>query len=102
MTPYTIPMARLVLYLADLAQLLGHRESVHLISVAEGSTAPVIYIDPEEESRVMHRVRNAQRGMAPQDANRAYRKIDNKLREDDAVATILNVAEKAEVIEFPG
>ena len=57
-TPYTSPMARLALYIADLAQLLGHRESVHLISVAEGSTQPVIYVDAEEESRVMHRVRN--------------------------------------------
>src|SRR5271163_2727938 len=98
MTPYTIPMARLVLYLADLAQLLGYRESVHLIAVEPGSTQPVIYIDPEEEGRVMHRVRNAQRGMAPQDANRAYKKIDHKLREDNAVASILNVDQKADVI----
>ena len=101
-TPYTIPMARLALYIADLAQLLGHRESVHLISVAEGSTQPVIYVDAEEESRVMHRVRNAQRGMGPTDANRAYKKLDHKLRQDNASARILNVSQKAEVIEFPG
>lgn len=102
MTPLTIPMARLALYLADLAQLLGHRDSVHLITVAEGSTAPVIYVDAEEESRVMHRVRNAQRGMGPTDANRAYKKLDHKLREDNATALIVNVSQKAEVIEFPG
>jgi hypothetical protein len=102
MTPLTIPMARLALYLADLAQLMGHRESVHLISVEDGSTQPVIYVDAEEESRVMHRVRNAQRGMAERDANRAYKKLDNLLRKDEASAAIVNVSQKEEVIEFPG
>jgi hypothetical protein len=101
-TPYTIPMARLALYLADLAQLLGHRDSVHLIAVTEGSTQPVIYVDAEEESRVTERVRHAQRGMGPEDANRAYRKLDNKLREDQASATFINFSQKAEVIGFPG
>lgn len=102
MTPLTIPMSRLALYLLDLAQLLGYRESVHLLRIDEGSTQPVIYVDPEEESRVVERIRYAQRGMAPQDANRAYRKIDGKLREDHATAAILNVTQKVEVIEFPG
>lgn len=102
LTPYTLPMARLALYLADLAQLLGFRESVHLVSVAQGSAEPVIYIDSEEESRITYRVRHAQRGMGPRDANRAYKKLDQKLREDTASATIINVSQKAEVIEFPG
>jgi hypothetical protein len=102
MTPYTIPLARLVLYLTDLAQLLGHRESVHLISIEEGSTQPVIYVDPEEESRVINRVKTAQRGMGPRDANWAYKKIDRKLRQDNAVASILDTAKKTEIIEFPG
>jgi hypothetical protein len=101
-TPLTIPMSRLALYIADLAQLLGYRESVHLVGVEKGSAQPVIYIDSEEESRVMYRVRNAQRGMAQTDANRAYKKLDHKLREDNASAAIINVSKKAEVIEFPG
>ena len=74
MTPFTMTMARLALYLTDLAQLLGHRESVHLISVAEGSATPVIYIDPAEETRITYRVQHAQRGMGPRDANWAYKK----------------------------
>lgn len=101
-TPYTIPMARLALYLHDLAQLLGYPESVHLIRVADGSTQPVIYIDAEEESRITHRVRNAQRGTAERNANRAYKKLDHMLREDNASASILNISQKADVIEFPG
>ena len=87
MTPLTIPMARLALYLADLAQLMGHHESVHLISVAEGSTQPVIYVDAEEESRIVNQVRNAQRGMAQRNANRAYKKAARLQRRD---APVLN------------
>ncbi len=102
LTPWTMPMARLALYIADLAQLLGHRESVHLLSVAEGSATPVIYIDAAEESKITYRVQHAQRGMGPRDANRAYKKIDGKLREDSASASIINISQKAEVIEFPG
>ena len=101
-TPYTLPMARLALYLVDLAQLLGHRDSVHLVAVEKGSTQPIIYVDALEESRVTERVRHAQRGLGPRDANWAYKKIDNKLRKDNASATIINVSQKAAVIEFPG
>src|SRR5208282_1413763 len=35
-------------------------------------------------------------------ANAAYKKLDDKLREDDAVGNIINVSQKAKVIEFPG
>jgi len=102
LTPLTIPLARLALYLVDLAQLLGHRESVHLVAVQEGSTQPIIYVDALEESRVTERVRYAQRGAGPRDANWAYKKIDAKLRKDNASASIINVSQKAEVVEFPG
>jgi hypothetical protein len=101
-TPLTIPLARLALYLVDLAQLLGHRDAVHLITIEKGSAQPVIYIDAEEESRVTERVRQAQRGAGPRDANWAYKKIDTKLRKDNAIASLINATQKAQVIEFPG
>jgi hypothetical protein len=102
LTPTTFPLARLTLYLADLAQLLGHSESVHLIRIEAGSAQPVFYIDADEESRVTTRVQQAKRGTGPSKANRAYRKLDNKLREDNASATFVNISEQAEVVEFPG
>lgn len=61
-TPYTMPLSRLAIYLMDLAQLLGHSESVHLVKVDDGSAEPVFYVDPLEESRIIHQVRNAQKG----------------------------------------
>jgi hypothetical protein len=102
LTPTTIPLARLALYLADLAQLLGHSESVHLIKIEEGSAQPVFYVDADEESRITTQVQQAKRGLGPSKANRAYKKLDNKLREDNASATFVNISEQAEVIEFPG
>ncbi len=101
-TPYTMPMSRLALYLLDLAQLLGHNESVHLLKVGEGSAEPVFYVDPEEEHRIIHQVRNAQKGTGPRNANRAYRKLDNKLRHDHATGRIIDPVRKADIIEFPG
>lgn len=44
MTPFTMPMARLALYLHDLAHLFGYRDSVHLISVEPGSAVPVFML----------------------------------------------------------
>ena len=101
-TPYTMPLSRLALYLIDLAQLLGHSESVHLMKVDEGSAEPVFYVDPEEESRVIHQVRNAQKGMGPRNANRAYKKLDTLLRHDNATGRIFDAVKKAKIIEFPG
>jgi hypothetical protein len=101
-TPYTIPLSRLAQYLTDLARLLGHSESVHLVKVDDGSAEPVFYVDPAEESRVIHQVRNAQKGMGPRNANWAYKKLDNLLREDNATGLIIDAAKKAQIIEFPG
>jgi hypothetical protein len=101
-SPLTLPMARLAEYLTDLAMLMGHRESVHLVNVAEGGAESVMFVDAEEESRITHQIRSAARGMGTRDANAAYRKLDDKLREDDAIGNIVNVSQKAKVIEFPG
>lgn len=101
-TPYTMPLSRLTLYLIELSKLLGHNESVHLMKVEEGSTAPVFFIDPDEENRVTHQVRNAQKGMSVRHANRAYKKLDALLRQDNATGRIVNEARRENVIEFPG
>lgn len=102
MTPLTLPMARLAEYLADLAAIMGHKESVHFVKVAEGSHESVLYVDEEEESRVTHQIQSAARGMGPRDANVAYKRLDDRLRDDDAVANIVNATQGAKVLEFPG
>ena len=102
LTPLTLPMARLAEYITDLAMIMGHRESVHFIKVDEGSHESVIYVDAEEESRVTHQIQSSVRGMGPREANAAYKRVDDRLREDDGIGSILNISQKAKVIEFPG
>ena len=68
----------------------------------DGSAEPVFYVDPEEESRIVHQVRNAQLGASTRNAKRAYKKIDKKLRDDNAIGRIIDPVKKAEIIEFPG
>jgi len=102
LTPLTMPMARLAEYITDLALIMGHRESVHFIKVDEGSHESVVLVDAEEESRVTGQIQSAVRGMGPREANAAYKRLDDRLREDDGVGYIANVSSKAKVIEFPG
>ena len=101
MTPLTMPMARLLEYLADLSLLLGSKESVHFMKVEEGSSAPVLLIDADAETTIAYRVRSAQKGEGPRDANYAYKRIDARLREDEGTAKLL-WDKKTELIEFPG
>jgi hypothetical protein len=102
MTPTTTPMARLAEYLTDLAALLGHKEAVHFIGVEDGSTQPVIIFDADEEARITHRVQLAERGQGPREANNAFKRIDQRLREDQGHALINISGRPAPVIEFPG
>lgn len=101
-TPLTLPMARLAEYLADLAAIMGHKDSVHFIRTADGSAQSVMFVDADEEFRVTSQIQNSARGMGPLRANDAYKRLDARLREDNAVGNIVNVSKGAQVIEFPG
>lgn len=101
-TPLTMPMARLAEYMADLATVMGHKESVHFIKTDEGSALSVVYVDAEEEARVIHQIQNSARGAGPHQANAAYKRLDARLREDNAVGNITNISKNTQVIEFPG
>jgi hypothetical protein len=101
-TPLTMPMARLAEYLADLAAIMGHDESVHFITTDTGSNVSVVYVDEEEESRVTNQIQNSARGAGPRQANAAYKRLDTRLREDNAFGSITNVTKNAQIIEFPG
>jgi hypothetical protein len=100
-TPDTIPMARLAEYLADLAVLLGHEKSVHLMKVEDGSAQPLIHYDPLEEARIFGRVRGAVEGTGDPDAVRAFQKIDRRLKRDSGFGRLVNGAAPP-LAEFPG
>jgi hypothetical protein len=100
LTPTTTPMARLLEYLTDLAELLGHKESVHLITVEDGSTQPLIYYDALEEGRIFNRVRGAVSGTGHPDAIKAFQSIDRRLKRDNGSGRLVNGS--AELADFPG
>src|ERR1700733_13156884 len=102
LTPLTLPMARLAEYMAELAKVMGFKDSVHFIATDTGSAVSVIYVDPDEEARVTSHIQNSARGMAGSHANDAYKRLDTLLREDNAFGDIVNVSKNTSVVEFPG
>ena len=102
-TPDTIPMARLAEYMLDLATLLGEKEHVHFVRLEEGSTTGVQKLDRESYPKVSVRIStiNVTEGEGPEDALRAFKAIDRRLAEDNAVGH-LYADDGAELIHFPG
>ena len=99
-TPETIPMARLADYMASFAELLGHSEHVHFGKLKAGSLSVAARVDEIAERKVEKRVDEVRYGGGPQPARKAFREIDDKLAEDNAVGRIIRG--KAKLIEFPG
>lgn len=102
LTPLTMPMSRLAEYLKDLSEVLGRKEDVHLVTVDDGSTAPVIYMNAAYQDAILAQVRRAQAGAGPRDANDAWNRINDRLREDDGSADFIDADSNIRVIEFPG
>ena len=104
-TPATLPMARLAEYLADLALIVGEKEHVHFVEIREGSAALGYAVDheaaPKTEARI-HAVRNCDAGAEPEALN-AFRRIDKRLREDNASGVLrAKDDEEAKLLVFPG
>src|ERR1700734_1552316 len=99
-TPHTFPMARLAEYLRELATLLGNEDNVHFLRVDNGSANCAMEVDAELESVITERARQAEKGLGPKEAVKAFRAIRLYLDEDDTSASL--ESDKGEVlIEFP-
>ena len=83
-SPTTMPMARLARYLDNLATVLGETRSVHLVSVDEGSTVPVLAVDPEAYGKVRQRTEEVRNREAPPAVLKASRAIEADLAADNA------------------
>jgi hypothetical protein len=100
-TPATIPLSRLSQYLADLARMMGQEANVHLLKVEQGSTVPVISVDWEAEPKVRERLQAVRFNDGPAEARRAYKEINKRLIEDNAIGVLIDPAKK-EVVRFSG
>jgi hypothetical protein len=99
-TPLTLPMKRLRDYMGDLVDLFGNEENVHFLRVEEGSAAPAMYVDPAAVVRVERRLLAVKTGSASVRATRAYRDLNTKLGEDNAIAKLYS--RQGELLYFPG
>lgn len=97
----TLPMARLAEYLAALAALLGHENSVHFVRLDPGSVQLVHKVDLEEQANVVARLDALRQGEGAADAVNACRRLNGMLAADNAVG-ILTADHQALVIRFPG
>lgn len=99
-TPSSIPMARLAQYLTELASFFGHPHSVHFARLKKGSLGVVARVAHEAVPKVRVRLQNARDPNAPQDVRKPYKKIDEMLRNDNAVGKLLRGT--SNVVVFPG
>ena len=104
-SPATIPMSRLAEYMADLAKILGEHTSVHFAALNAGSTVVQAVIDKEAIPKVVERINSWKIGKPPADLASAYKALDRRLFDDNAVGILTAFADDAlgaEIIRFPG
>jgi hypothetical protein len=106
-SPETIPMARLAEYMLEFAKLLAYQDNVHFKDVEAGSTILVSRIEYEAIPKVSRRIDDIHRGAAPDDARTSYVRLNDMLREDNAVGHLTRKpanddSAEAEILKFPG
>lgn len=98
--PDNLPMSRLAEYLEALSALLGETAQVHFRTVEEGSAVLCAQVDEAAQPKVAARVEAVRDMRGTDDAKRAYEKLDDLLREDNAQGELFR--QTALVIPFPG
>lgn len=99
-TPETIPMARLAEYMQQLAALLGQQADVRFVRVEKGSlNLHAKTVGGGNAGRVAARIEAVRHRRAPNDAMRAYNRINEMVYEDGGPA---HLSGPAQVLYFPG
>ncbi|GGF80154.1 hypothetical protein GCM10011402_35990 [Paracoccus acridae] len=100
-TPETMPFGRLIDYYAQLKQMLGLTEHLHLVNVFKSSHATCLAVDAEARKHVEERLLEIKDGSAPKNALRARDQINFMLQEDGTSAEFFG-PDRTNVIPFPG
>ena len=101
-SPATMPMARLARYLDNLATVLGETHSVHLVSVEEGSTVPVLAVEWEAYRKVRQRANEVRNQEGSAHVLKARRAIEDDLAADNARFADLVDEHGARILRFAG
>jgi hypothetical protein len=86
LTPSTISMARLALYMSELSKLMGEKEHVHFDRISEGSLRVISTIDQIAQPKVKQRLSDVNQ---TQETSTAFRAIQKLLGEDKTTAELL-------------
>lgn len=100
LNPETLSLGRLVAYLGELSKLLGDDPGLHFDRIDRGSAVLVAWADEPARPGIDDRLTRVRLGDGPPEAARALAKLNELLRDDDAVG-VLQVG-GAEIIPFPG
>lgn len=99
-------MARLAEYMNELAKLMANIDRVHFQNVIAGSTTIAYRVEREAAPKVALRVDEIRRGDAPDDARPHYKRLNEMLRDDNAVGELEKVGPDksvtAKILRFPG
>ena len=99
-TPKTMPIDRAAKYLEKFAEMIGQENSVHLMSVDQGSCALRAVADDPPIPKLRERAQAINDGTAPQNAIKARREMDDLLAGDNTSGRVTLGGEN--LIEFPG
>lgn len=99
--PETISMARLALYMAELAKLMGASDTVHFKEVRDQSVSIVAVAEERSVSVISPRIREAAQNDNEADAAAPWRKLNEFLAEDGWTAE-MPLPKGGELIAFPG
>jgi hypothetical protein len=100
--PSDLPLERLGEYLIAMAELLGESANVHFDKLTEGSAVVYALVDTPAVPKVERRMRSLTRGGAPANVAKAFRQIDDMLRDDNAVGRLSSGGDNIIHVEFAG
>lgn len=100
--PDDIPMDRLGEYLVAISELLGEKGSVHFSRLTESSTVVHAQVEDPALPKVERRVRLIAAGEGPQSARKAYARLDDMLRDDNATGHLVGGEGKVIRVDFQG
>ena len=100
----TIAMRDLAAYLTDLAELLGHHESVHFQEVHEGSVEVAYEVEVPSIEPVTSRLIDASRQSGDPIVRNAYLNLNQRLKRDRSSGTIIekSATDQRTLVEIPG
>jgi hypothetical protein len=99
--PETITMARLAVYIAELARLMGATEAVHFKEIRDTSVSIVAFAEEHCVATISPRIREAAQNDSDAEAAAPWRKLNEFLAEDGWTAE-MPLPMGDEVIAFPG